>query len=56
MFLGGFIYYYNSKGELICFNLDEPKYQEKSSKIFQLKDEDYFKQYFSYSTGNVRMN
>ena len=50
------MYYYNSKGELICFNLDEPKYQGKSSKIFQLKDAYYLKQYFLYSTSNVRMD
>ena len=50
------MYYYNLKGELICFNLGEPKYKGKSSRIFQLKDECYLKQYFSYSTSNVRMN
>lgn len=50
------MYYYNSKGELICFNLGESKYQGKSSRIFQLKDDYYLKQYFSYSTSNVRMN
>lgn len=48
--------YYNSKGELINYNLTVPKHQGKSSRIFQLEDSYYLKQYFSYSTSPVRMD
>lgn len=50
------MYYYNSQGELINFNLGEQKFQGKSSRIFLLEDECYLKQYFPYSTSNVRMD
>ncbi len=50
------MYYYNSKGELIDFNLGEEKHHGKSSRIFQLENEYYLKQYFSYSTCSVRMD
>ena len=29
--------YYNSKGERIIYNLNKPKYQGKSSQIFELE-------------------
>jgi hypothetical protein len=48
--------YYNSNGKLINYNLNEPKFYGKSSKIFQLEDNCCLKQYFPYSTRNVRID
>ncbi len=48
--------YYNSKGERIIYNLNKPKYQGKSSQIFELESGYCLKQYFPYSTESVRMN
>ena len=50
------MYYYNSKGELLNYDLNHPKHQGKSSNIFWLKEKEYLKQYFFYSTTNVRMD
>jgi hypothetical protein len=47
--------YYNSSGNLIDFNLEEPSFNGKSAQIF-LIDDICFKQYYKYSTSRVRMN
>ena len=48
--------FYNFKGEQISYDLKNPKYQGKSSQIFELGNGYCLKRYFPYSTESVRMD
>lgn len=52
------MYYYDSSGKLINCNLDMNDYDYcgKSGMVFRLEDDCCLKQYFSYSTENVKMS
>ena len=52
------MYYYDSSGKLINYNLDMNDYDYcgKSGMVFRLEDDCCLKTYFSYSTENVKMD